>query len=64
MDEQKVTEKKDEDTPEVITPWYILTLIKPIIREEFIAKCRFDRAGIKLSFCNGQKFRVKVEEIK
>lgn len=49
---------------EKITPWYLLTLIKPIIAEELVAKLRFDRTGIRINFCNGQKFHLKIEEIK
>ncbi|MCM1546499.1 MAG: hypothetical protein NC033_05625 [Clostridiales bacterium] len=51
------------EMPEIITPWYIITLIKPIIREEFIATCRYDRTGIRLKFLNGQKFHISVKEM-
>ena len=60
MDEEQ---NKKDDLPEVITPWYIMTLLKPIIREEFIAKSRYDRTGIRLEFLNGQKFHITVTEV-
>ena len=46
-----------------ITPWYLLTLIKPILADELVAQLRFDRAGLRVKFCNGQKFRISIEEI-
>ncbi|MCM1438498.1 MAG: hypothetical protein NC131_04725 [Roseburia sp.] len=52
-----------DDYPEVITSWYLLDLLKPIIREEFIATCRYDRSGIRMKFCNGQKFHLSIKEI-
>ncbi len=48
---------------EKITPWYLLTLIKPILADELVAKFRYDRTGIKIDFCNGQKFHLKIEEM-
>ncbi len=53
----------EESKPEKITPWVILDLLKPIIKDEFIASCRADRAGLRLSFPNGQKFHLTIEEI-
>ena len=59
------TEPTAEDNyPQVITPWYLLELLKPIIKDEVIAQCRFDRTGLRISFCNGQKFHLSVTEIK
>lgn len=63
MDEKEKTEVKD-DYPEVITPWYILNMLKPIIREEFIAVCRYDRTGIRMRFLNGQQFHLTITEMK
>lgn len=60
----KQDELKENDYPEVITPWYILEMIKPFIREEFIALCRYDGTGIRMKFLNGQKFHLTVTEIK
>lgn len=60
----KQDELKENDYPEVITPWYILEMIKPFIREEFIALRRYDRTGIRMKFLNGQKFHLTVTEIK
>lgn len=48
---------------EKITPWSLLTLIKPMLSDELIAKLRFDRTGIKITFCNGQTFHLTVTEI-
>lgn len=53
---------KEEDA--VITPWFILETILPIVKDEFIAKCRVDRTGIRMAFCNGQKFHLTVNELK
>ncbi|MDE6849904.1 MAG: hypothetical protein K2J54_01120 [Clostridia bacterium] len=60
---ERQTVKMEDDYPEVITPWYLLGLLKPIIREEFIALCRYDRSGVRMKFCNGQKFRLTITEI-
>lgn len=59
----KVTDKK-EFKPEKLTPWYILDLLKPIIKDELIAKCRSDRTGVRIAFPNGQKFHLTIKEIK
>ncbi len=64
MEEEKQIDIKDDDTPEFITPWYIITMLKPIIKDEIIAQFRYDRTGIKMRFCNGQKFHLTVTEIK
>ena len=58
---KSLTEEKVEES---ISPRYILETILPIVKDEFIAKCRADRTGIKMTFCNGQKFRLTVDEIK
>lgn len=55
---------EEEFKIERITPWYILDLLKPIIKDEFIAKCRSDRTGIRIVFTNGQTFHLTVKEIK
>ena len=47
-----------------ITPRFIVETLLPIVKDEFVAKCRADRAGIKITFCNGQKFHITVNEIK
>ena len=61
--EEKLRSNADK-VEESISPRYILETILPIVKDEFIAKCRVDRVGIKMTFCNGQKFRLTVEEIK
>lgn len=55
--------ESSEDNTKKITPWYLLTLIKPILADELVAKLRFDRSGIRINFCNGQKFHLKIEEL-
>ncbi|MCM1437682.1 MAG: hypothetical protein NC131_00525 [Roseburia sp.] len=55
--------KEEEFIPDKITPWYLLDLLKPIIRDEFVAQCRYDRSGIRMKFCNGQKFHLSIKEI-
>ena len=60
----KQDELKENDYPEIIAPGYILEMIKPFIREEFIALRRYDRTGIRMKFLNGQKFHLTVTEIK
>lgn len=57
------TEKSKEDKFEKITPWYLLTLIKPILADELVAKLRFDTFGLRVNFCNGQMFRIRIEEM-
>ena len=61
MEEDKFNE---EVVPEAITPRFIVETLLPIVKDEFVAKCRADRAGIKITFCNGQKFHITVDEIK
>ena len=63
-EDQKRKELTTQEFPEKITPWYILDLLKPIIKEEFIATSRFDRTGIRIKFCNGQQFHLSVKELK
>lgn len=60
--ESEVTIQSEEKI-EKITPWYLLNLIKPILADELIAKLRFDRNGIRITFCNGQKFKLTIDEI-
>lgn len=65
MEEQNGKEELTvQEFSEKITPWYVLDLLKPIIKEEFIATCRFDRTGIRMKFCNGQQFHLSVKELK
>ena len=64
MEEKQTDEKVEDNYPAVITPWFILDIIKPFIREEFIAICRYDRTGIRMKFLNGQKFHLTVTEVK
>ncbi len=61
MEEKPInnTDKVEEN----ISPRFILETIYPIVKDEFIAKCRVDRKGICLTFCNGQKFQIFVNEI-
>lgn len=68
MEDQEINETEElqefqDGNSEVITPWYLLTILKPIIREEFIAMCRYDRSGIRMKFNNGQKFHLTITEI-
>lgn len=62
-DTEKAENADLESRPEKITPWYLLDLIKPILADELIAKLRFDRNGIRIAFCNGQKFHLTIKEI-
>lgn len=48
---------------EKFSAWYLLNLIKPIIADELVANFRFDREGLRISFANGQKFRLEIREI-
>ncbi len=63
MEEENINEIEEDNYPEVITPWYLLNLLKPIIRDEIIAQFRFDRTGIRMKFVNGQKFHLTINEI-
>lgn len=47
-----------------ISPAVLLKMVKTILADEVGAIYRIERDGLKLTFCNGQKFRIKVEEIK
>lgn len=58
-EEQKINSKT-----EIITPRYLLSLLKPVIKDELVAQCRDDREGIKIKFCNGQQFHLSVTKIK
>lgn len=55
---------KDIKNGEYLSPAMLLKLVKMILAEEMGTIYRFERDGLKLSFVNGQKFRIKVEEIK
>lgn len=62
----RINEKDKEHTnaeSEIITPRYLLNLIKPILSDKLVAKFRFEREGLRITFCNGQKFLLKIEEI-
>ncbi len=56
--------KEIKNDNEVITPRYLIDLLKPIINDELVAQCRYDRTGIRIKFCNGQQFHLTVIEIK
>ena len=61
------TENLDRDnnlSNETISPWRLLTTIKPILADELVANLRFDRSGIRIAFLNGQKFHLTITEIK
>ncbi|MDE6850642.1 MAG: hypothetical protein K2J54_04870 [Clostridia bacterium] len=60
---EKPENSKIEIPKEKITPWYLLELIKPVLADELIAKFRFDRTGIRIAFCNGQKFHLTIKEL-
>lgn len=62
--EQKMPNNDFENEPQVITPRYLLTLLKPLIKDELVAHCREDASGIKIKFANGQQFHLTVAEIK
>lgn len=55
--------QSENDELKKITPWYLLTLIKPILADELVAKLRFDNFGLRVNFCNGQMFRIRIEEM-
>ncbi len=61
MDKDK-TPKNNEIQTDYVSARLLLKIIKPILAEELIAVYRFDREGLKLSFPNGQKFKLKIEE--
>lgn len=71
MEEQQKTENevkeivfRDIKNGEYLSPATLLKMVKIILAEEVGAIYRFERDGLKLSFVNGQKFRIKIEEIK
>lgn len=55
---------KDIKDGEYLSPAMLLKIVKMILAEEVGAIYRFERDGLKLSFVNGQKFRIKIEELK
>ncbi len=55
---------RDIKDGEYLSPAMLLKMIKIILAEEVGAIYRFERDGLKMSFVNGQKFRIKIEEIK
>lgn len=55
---------RDIKNGEYLSPAALLKIVKIILAEEVGAIYRFERDGLKLSFVNGQKFRIKIEEIK
>ena len=63
-EENENAEAYDNQNEQVeITPWYILTLLKPLIADELVATLRFDREGLRIKFPNGQKFRLYIKPI-
>lgn len=71
MKEQQKTDKeikeivfRDIKNGEYLSPAILLKMVKMVLAEEVGAIYRFERDGLKLSFVNGQKFRIKIEEIK
>ena len=71
MKEQQKTENeikeivyRDIKNGEYLSPAMVLKMIKIVLADEVGAIYRFERDGLKMSFVNGQKFRIKVEEIK
>ncbi len=63
MAEEKNDIEKETAQDDKITPWYLLTLLKPIIADELLATFRFDTRGLRLTFPNGQRFRIRIEEL-
>ena len=57
-----MNKKKKPEDMEYIPPRFLLTLLKPIIRDELTAQCRENREGIIITFPNGQKFLFTVRE--
>lgn len=55
---------QDIQEAEYISPAVLLKMVKAVLAEEIGATYRFERDGLKISFINGQKFRMKIEEIK
>lgn len=60
----KAISQNDIRNAEYISPAVLLKMVKTILSDEMGAVYRIERDGLKLSFVNGQKFRIKVEEIK
>lgn len=63
MDGLKLNDFTQDKEPDKISPRYLLSLIKPVLADELVAKLRYDREGLRIAFCNGQKFRVIITEI-
>ncbi|MDE7301202.1 MAG: hypothetical protein K2N47_03445 [Clostridia bacterium] len=59
MDEEQEFENENN----YISPRYLLSLLKPIIKDELIAQCREDRFGLSIKFRNGQQFLLTIGEI-
>lgn len=55
---------KDIKVAGYMSPAEMIKMIKMILAEEMGAMYRIERDGLKIKFVNGQKFRIKVEEIK
>lgn len=66
FDEDNNMEEKQSDinNNKEISPRHLLNLLMPIIKDELIAQCRYDREGIRIKFVNGQIFHLTVSEIK
>lgn len=60
----KETVQEDIRGADYVSPAALLKMVKMILAEEMGAIYRFERDGLKISFVNGQKFRMKTEEIK
>lgn len=60
MEEELTNENNNKE----ISPRYLLNLLMPVIKDELIAQCRYDREGIRIKFVNGQIFHLTVSEIK
>lgn len=53
----------DIKNAEYISPVVLLKMVKTVLAEEIGAVYRFERDGLKISFINGQKFRLQIEEV-
>lgn len=64
--EQKIQTEMWDDIKDAdnISPVALLKMVKSILAEEMGAVYRFERDGLKISFINGQKFKLKIEEMK
>lgn len=64
MEDIEILEGQDgQEEQDKITPWYLITLLKPLIADELVATLRLDREGIRIKFPNGQKFKLYIKPI-